>query len=186
VGLALGIVPARAQNATCIGTLSTGTYGNVTVPRNQVCKLVFDEVTVTGNIFVGSGALLVSFEATVVVNGNIILTNAAGLNFDLNECARCHVTVDGNIIAVGTDTVSLVLLSEIGGNVTIEHSGAVSIDDNLIGGNVIVNNNNAGAVDIMSINGNAISGNLVCLNNVPPPTGANLVGGKKVGQCAGL
>lgn len=196
VGLALASMPARAQNFTCTGPLAPNlvyTFASVTVPANRNCVMAGVDVTVTGNVSVGPGALL-GVNAALNIQGNMTLEKGAVL-----DIAVAILTVDGNI----TSTNAAQLLLEpantngnnvcpecggtIGGNITVVGTSDYVIFSVIVGGQVTVIGNDTGTNADNLIEGNTISGNLVCQNNTPPPTGgSNSVSGKKIGQCTGL
>jgi hypothetical protein len=188
-GLAFGIVPAWAQNVTCSGVLS-GTFGNVTVPRNQVCAVpIRSALTVTGNFSIEPGGSLVMDDlGFLTIDGNLTATNASTITLESGS-----LIVHGNITSVNSNVVDIFTtgFSTIGGNVTIVgSSGTVFVAGATIGGNVtVVDNTTTTGANSDTIGNNSISGNLVCVNNTPAPTNqgaSNKVGGNRVLQCAGL
>ena len=171
-------------------------------------------VLINGNVLVGKGAVLGLGNYNPVaphsafVDGNIIANEPLTLYLG-------GVTVHGNVISNGggggvtgqfrnfptkDDTID--------GNLIIQGwtGGWIGVIRVHVGGNVIFSNNTSvinglvtppvpGEVDSDSseIMSNVISGNLICQHNTPaaqvnPDDGGipNVVGGNKIGQCAGL
>ena len=118
-----------------------------------------------------------------VIVGSILSNNASVISVGLAGAS----TIGMNVALVGTTGQALVLNSNIGGNLYISAStsgSTLEIDDNGVAGNVIDLGNLTANNAILN---NAIAGNLVCVGNSQAPSGSNLVvGGNKVGQCAGL
>ena len=178
VGLTLAISPARAQqNINCTTQLTSGTFNNVSVPRNATC-ILNTPVKVEGNVSVAAGATL----DTESIDGSILANGAALIFIDSSS-------IDKNINAAGTTRVE-VFGSLVDGNITVSGASFIAITGgNSVGGNVNDSMNNTGAGNTNIISGNLIGGNLVCAGNTPPPTNngsANTVSGNEVGQCAGL
>jgi hypothetical protein len=74
-GLTLAISPARAQqNITCTTQLTSGTFKNVTVPKNASCTLN-GPVVVENNVTVDKGATLDTESASI--DGSILANGAA-------------------------------------------------------------------------------------------------------------
>jgi hypothetical protein len=96
-----------------------------------------------------------------IVNGNIILTNNAGIFY------VCSASVGGNVVA-NNNTGRLAL-------------GGISAV-----GNIVINGN-TGGVELDNVSAGS---NLVCQGNSPAPAtttyGGNSAAGQKLGQCAGL
>jgi hypothetical protein len=99
LGFLLATVPvASAQNITqCTGTISEGSTinSNLVVPANASCTL--DNVTVTGNLRVRTGAMLNVLPApgqTVKISGNltadqcnaVVLATGGGRDFSRRQC----------------------------------------------------------------------------------------------------
>jgi len=141
----------------------------------------------------------------VIVNGNIVANQALTMYLDF-------VTIHGNVISNGGGDISLVdgpggegLVfpikdNVIDGNVTVHRwQGAwFGVVRNTVGGNVMVSNTvgtrlgDHGQPDSTEIVTNRIAGNLSCQRNSPAAQigdsggSPNVVGGNKVGECAGL
>jgi hypothetical protein len=181
VGFGVAAIPASAmQDSACTGILPAGTYDNVYVPENASCTLN-SSVTVQGNVAVEAGGSLTT--SYVLIVGSILSNNASVISIGLAGSS----TIGMNVTLVGTTGQASVLNSDIGGNLYISGStsgSTLKINDNGVPGNVIDLGNLTANNTIVN---NAIAGNLVCVGNSQGPTGGNLVvGGKKVGQCAGL
>lgn len=161
-------------------------------------------VHVTGNVLVGQGAVLglgnynpAPPHDSATVDGNIIANHPLTLYLG-------GMTVHGNVVSHGggdpgrnfpfkDDTID--------GNLVIQGwSGLwMGVIRATVGGNVIVSDNLATdpseepGSDSTEVMTNDISGNLICHRNTPaaqvnPNDGGlpNTVGGRKIGQCAGL
>ncbi len=203
IGLALAISPASAQNTICTGSLAAGSYTNLSVPQGASCTLGRGTtVTVSGNVTVAPGATLAIFGATV--NGNVTMASGTTLETGFGATVNGNVlSQDANLIEIGEGSrfganLSLVgttgsieiTNSIIGGNLTIAETTGLSILVflNTVGTNVVLSGNNVTSSED-SLIANTIAGSLTCVDNAPPPTNngsPNTVGGRKVGQCAGL
>jgi hypothetical protein len=183
--IAVGLMVATpaaggASSVTCNGTLDPVVSGNVVVPAGGFC--VFDGASVTGNVFIGPGAIA-----------------------DL-----AYVSIDGNVESRGA--ASVFLKGFVTGNVTFNGGGQVQIFDAVIGRNLQVNGNTGGTnglVDVLftavgnnlelndnhatvSVYLNTIGNNLSCAGNEPAPIlfeiaddpVGNTVAGNASGQCA--
>lgn len=129
VGLALASMPARAQNFTCTGPLAPNlvyTFASVTVPANRNCVMAGVDVTVTGNVSVGPGALLGVESSALNIQGNMTLKKGAVL-----DIAVAILTVDGNITSTNAAQLLLEPANTNGNNVCPECGGT-------IGGNITV------------------------------------------------
>jgi hypothetical protein len=160
-------------------------------------------VLVTGNVRVGKGAVLglghynPEGPHAATVNGNIVANQPLTLYLGA-------ITVHGNVVSNGggDPTRNFPIKDDtIDGNLILQgwHGlwlGAIRVT---VGGNVIVNNNTAADTsqlpgsDSTEVMTNTIKGNLICQGNTPaaqvnPDDGGqpNIVGGNKIGQCAGL
>lgn len=166
-------------------------------------------VFITGNVTVGKGAVLGlgSYNpfttSTTVVNGNIIASQP--LSLYLSE-----MTVHGNVVSNGGGSGPAGEFRNfptkddvIDGNLIVQgwQGGWLGVIRVQVGGNLIVSNNasvlteegpgvDTDSTEVMT---NVVAGNLVCQGNSPAAQvnpldfgQPNVVGGQKIGQCAGL
>jgi hypothetical protein len=202
-------------NAYVAGGATLTVSGDLTIaPGACLDAFSLGTVRVGGNIFVGHGAILglgctpfslgdptippcYAHTTNDTVGGSIVAYNPLTMYLDGD-------TIHGNVFSIG------------GGPGLHTHQFVnFPIKDNRIGGNLIVENwqggwfgairNNVGGSalfasnmsvldpDANEIQTNTIAGSLLCFNNSPaaqvnPADGGqpNVVGGQKVGQCAGL
>jgi len=189
------IKPGAYLDAAYLGTNLT-INGNVHVSQGATlglgCALFYHDC----------GAVPGQF-GTVTVNGNIVATKPLTMFIDFT-------TIHGNVVANGGGDISRVdpggLVfpikdNVIDGNVIVNGwEGAwFGIIRNIVGGNVSVINTAGtrvdpatGIPDSTEIVTNTIAGNLLCLRNSPPAQigdsggDVNNVGGKTLGECAGL
>lgn len=118
---------AAANDLVCTGAVSSGTYGNVTVPAGNSCQLG-GSVVVQGD-FAATGAVDIVVSGATI-EGNVRIEQSSGSVVVLNS----DTTVRGNV-EVADNTVENVVL--VGSAV----SGGVTID-----GNVEITGNTAAAV----------------------------------------
>jgi hypothetical protein len=168
-------------------------------------------VHVTGNVIVGKGAVLGlgDYDPTpphdsAIVDGNIIanqpltlylggmtvhgnvISNGGGdpvRNFPIKDD-----TIDGNLIVQGWSGLWFgVIRTTVGGNVIVAHTAGTQTG--------IPGTEFEGILDSTEVVSNTIGGNLICLGNTPAAQigdavedggGPNTVGGRKIGECAGL
>jgi hypothetical protein len=160
-------------------------------------------VHVTGNVQVGKGAVLglgsynPFAQQQTTVDGNIVANAPASLYLSF-------MTVRGNLVSNGGGDAGRNLpLKDItvGGNLIVQGWSGLwfGIIRDTVGGNVIASHNTAADTseepgsDSTEIMTNHVSGNLICQGNLPaaqvnPNDGGqpNVVGGHKIGECAGL
>ena len=216
LGFLLATVPiASAQKTTqCTGTISDGSTidSGLVVPPNNACKLT--NVTVVGNMQVGTGATLLvfpGFEQTVTIDGNIAAGGcksvflagdfgviSVGGNVTIQNCTSPtesgtgysgNVTISGNFVCTN-NILCTAVAGIVEGNLTIDNNNqvfgpAVDVEFNEISGNADVSGN-IGTITPL-LRSNTIGGNLRCFDNSPPPVDGglqNTVGGSKRGQCA--
>jgi hypothetical protein len=206
-----GVIPAGTYNGLKVtGNCTFG--GNVTVNGNLTVAdgaILNDhaastaKVHVTGNVLVGKGAVLGLGDYNPVgphgstVDGNIIANEPLTLYVGA-------VTIGGNLVSNGGGDPGRnfpIKDDTIGGNLIIQgwHGLWMGVIRAVVGQNVIVSNNSAADTSVIpgsdstEVQTNTISGNLICHGNSPaaqvnPDDGGqpNVVGGKKIGQCAGL
>jgi hypothetical protein len=178
---------ARADNTPCTGSLQGVINGNVVVPDGATCQL--NNATVTGNVFVSTGAsLAMGVFGSVMISGNL----------QADHCASVGVISFTTSLSIGGNVTIRSCTEMSGYDVSSGSSGSVTIGGNFlcqtnsapcfaqrgsIGGNTIVSGN-FGGTSIVA--GNEIGGNLLCLRNtaVIDSSAPNTVFGKKLGQCA--
>jgi hypothetical protein len=159
-------------------------------------------VHVTGDVRVGPGAVLGLGTYTPVPNG----TTVDGSIFAVlpRTLYLGGMTVHGNVTSIGggDPTRNFPIKDDrIDGNLVIYGwsglwMGVIRVD---VGGSVVIANNHAADTsqppgsDSTEIMTNTIAGNLICFGNSPaaqvnPDDGGqpNTVGGRKLGECAGL
>jgi hypothetical protein len=189
-GIMVAALPAaRADNTPCTGSLQGVINGNVVVPDGATCQL--NNATVTGNVFVSTGAsLAMGVLGSVMISGNL----------QADHCASVGViSFTTSLLSIGGNVAIRSCTEMSGYDVSSGSSGSVTIGGNFlcqtnsapcfaqrgsIGGNTIVSGN-FGGTSIVA--GNEIGGNLLCLRNtaVIDSSAPNTVFGKKLGQCAG-
>jgi len=204
---------ARAQVTSCSGVLTGSTiHRNVFVPDGATCLL--HDVTVVGNVLVGSNAAL-QLGADTNIGGNILadscnyveevsLTGVApqpiiiGGNLEINNCTVGgslgsspggfpSFTVRGNLSCENNGNACVLDGAEIGGNARFINDQAVNVFNATIGSNLTVSDNrSANATDeVAAVAGDNVGGNVAVNNNI---TGIVLVGGNVIGgnlRCVG-
>ena len=195
LGFLVATVPvANAQNTfQCTGTISDGSTinGNLVVPANATCTL--DNVTVTGNVGVGTGALLNVTPAsgqTVEINGNLTADQCNSV--DLAPALSAAVILIGGNVTIQNCTGGTVGYAgpgiTIGGNFVCADDPQTTCvaDDGVVHGNLTVEDNKLQASNVITfsevlgnkISGNAeISGNAVSTGNTAVLVGGNTIGG---------
>jgi hypothetical protein len=192
LGIMLAAIPARADNTSCTGSVFGQTInGNLVVPDGASCSIA--HVSVTGNVLVGTGAILVVAD-NVTISGNL----------QANQCKTVFIQPLGGPVSVGGSVAIRSCTPQadqrlgyrafpgsppvtIGGNFLCQSNshpcraegGFVS----QITGNATISGNTGGT---SFVGGNTIGGNLLCFGNTSVAGGSNTVGGKRLGQCAGL
>jgi hypothetical protein len=226
IGVA-GATAARPGSATCSGgTIASGTYDGLTVTGN--CTFTPGAVvTVNGNLTIADGAILndhAGVAASVHVTGNVFVGKGAVLGLgSYNPSAQQETTIDGNIIATQAASLYVSFLTvrgnlisngggdpgrnlplkdiTVGGNLIVQGWSGLwfGIIRDTVGGNVIVANNRAsdpsqlpGSDSTEVANNPFIGGNLICVGNTPAAQlgdteqPGSTVAGRKIGECAGL
>jgi hypothetical protein len=207
-----GTIPAGTYNGFTVTGNCTFANGAATTIRGNLIvapgALLNDHaastgtVHVTGNVIVGKGAVLGLGDYNpshnnATVDGNVVANQPLTLYLGA-------MTVHGNVVSNGGGDPGRnfpIKDDRIGGNLVLQGwSGLwLGVIRVTAGGNVIVANNVAAdtsqdpGADSTEVQTNHISGNLICLGNSPaaqvnPVDGGepNVVGGRKIGQCAGL
>jgi hypothetical protein len=146
-------------NPTWLGAVVVN--GNIVA--SQPLTMYLDFVTIHGNVVSNGG-------------GDITAVDPGGLVFPIKDNV-----IDGNIVVNGWEGAWFgVIRNTVGGNVSVIDTAGTRVDPA------------TGAPDSTEIVTNTIAGNLICLRNAPPAQigdsggEANTVGGKKIGECAGV
>jgi hypothetical protein len=208
-----GSIPAGTYNNFFVTGNCTFAPGIVTINGNLILApgaILNDHadyqatVHITGNVIVGKGAVLGLGDYgedpqhdSAIVGGNIIANQPLTLYLG-------GMTVHGNVVSNGGGDPGRnfpIKDDTIDGNLIIQGwSGLwLGVIRATVGGNVIVSNNVAADTsqlpgsDSSEVQTNHISGNLICQGNSPAAQvnpddlgQPNTVGGRKIGQCAGL
>jgi hypothetical protein len=201
-------------NSYVAGGTSLNVSGNlILAPGSCLDAFSLGTVTVGGNILVGRGATLglgctpqslgdptipPCFDKTTndVVGGSIVADQPLTMYLDGD-------TIHGNVISIGGgpglngDFLNFPIKDNtIGGNLLVSswQGGWFGVIRNHIGGTALINGMaSIQDPDSNEIQTNTIGGSLICFRNSPaaqvnPDDGGqpNVVGGLKIGQCAGL
>jgi hypothetical protein len=169
------------------GSPATSTHitGNVQVGTGAVLGLgtyapgpTHDVAVVDGNIVAHAPASL--YVTRTTVHGNLV-SNGGGdpvRNFPIKDD-----TIDGNLILQGWSGLWLgVIRDTVGGNVVVANTAGTQTGEPPFGG----------IPDSTEVATNVIAGNLICQGNSPAAQigdsggSVNVVGGNKLGECAGL
>jgi hypothetical protein len=188
----------QVAGGACLDAFTLGTVkvsGNVTVGKGAIlalgcspgsigpvppCGTTTTADTVGGNI-IATQPLTMYLDGDTV-RGNVISTGGGPgptlnpyVNFPIKENL-----IDGNLTVSGWEGAWFgVLRNTVRGNVILEHNVGLTIGE-------------LGTPDSTEVVTNTISGNLICLANNPAAQvgdsggSPNVVGGRKVGQCAAL
>jgi hypothetical protein len=144
-----------------------------------------------------------------VISGNVTISNEGlGNQIDLDGSAcgaptppdafgdDFALSIAGSVTVTGAPTGPVIYVVEIGGSVRVRNAGTgggpadgTIIRLNTVDESITATNNGPA---FTNISGNTIAGNLICLQNQPPPDDTihgvitpNTVGGRRVGQtCA--
>jgi hypothetical protein len=205
----LGIVfatSARAQVTFCSTTLSGRTvHHNLFVPDGATC--VLRDVTVTGNVLVGTnstfrvfpgtkigGNILADrckfveifgpqpFEAPIFVGGNLEVDNCTGDglsgSFQIPGGSGPGFTIRGNLSCENNGSPCVMRGGEVGGNVRfINNAVASQIFFATVGGNLSVSDNPSPGSEVAVVVGDTVGSNVQVNNN----SGDVLVGGNVIG-----
>jgi hypothetical protein len=174
IGLLVAEPAAATSSVTCNGTLDPVVSANVVVPAGGFCAL--DGASVTGNVFIGPGAI--ADLAYVSIDGNVQSSGAALIFL------KGFVT--GNVAFSDGGQVQVVGDSFIGGNLQVNgNTGGVSkvveVTFTEVGKNLEVNDNQAGAGGL-SVFANTVGNNLSCAGNNPAPVLFVEIGGVPFGN----
>lgn len=178
---------ARAADTRCVGELSdVAVTGDLVVPDGASCTLY--DVTVRGNVRVGSDAALRVFHGVAIL-GDVQSDHCDYASFEPSSAAA-RISVVGNVeIHHCRETSGKIFTAGrvvISGNFACHDNSAPCFGVALtIGGNAQVDRNSGG---ISYLEGNTVSGDLQCVGNtgVADYGSPNTVAGQKLGECAGL
>ena len=181
VGIMLAATSARADTLCTSGLFNVVIDGNLVVPDGANCTFVA-EVTVTGNVLVGSGATFLVQGGPATISGNVLADHCAVVEIvSLNH----PVSVGGNIEIQHCTSQINIFTVRITGNLHVHNnSTAPTILHDSVGGNANVSNNTG----VSEVAGTTIGGNLQCVGNdsIDNEGNPNSVAGTELGQCAGL
>jgi hypothetical protein len=183
---------AAAQTYTCSGTLGPGSYAAVSVPASATCTVsTSGNVTVAGNVMVGSGASLLDYgTATFTVSSSLLAVGAKTIY--LVPAVGGGVNILGSVSVTGETNTVDIRNAFIGGTLSVANStisAYINLSGNNVAANVLNRSNTTPAPGDNDVVNNTIGGSLVCMSNTPAPQDGgitNTVGGSKVGQCSGL
>ena len=193
---------AHAQVTSCSTALSGGTiHRNLFVPDDATCSM--DNVTVVGNLLVGTNATLNVGSGTkiggniladgcyavevgpvgvptptfmpIFVGGNLEVSNCTLGSFQVPSLSGPGITIQGNLSCENNSAECVMLGGEVGGNVRfIANVGSSQIFSATVGGNVEVNDNPGSEAAVVV--SSAVGGNVVVSNN----TGSGVIVGNNV------
>jgi hypothetical protein len=157
----------------CTGTIGAHTVTVVRVPSGATCRLL--GTTVVRDVVIGTGGRLVARRMTV--GGDVVAWRARRISLTSGSL------VAGNLVIThgGSGFIGAV---QIRGDVRwSQQTGLGTVRHTLIGGDLVVGR----SLGRLVISGNRIGGDLRCRGNPRIPIRrANLVGGRRIGQCASL
>jgi hypothetical protein len=176
----LTVADGAILNDHAISTASVHVTGNVLVGKGAVLGLgnygVPTGTTVDGNVIANQPLTL--YLGGMTIHGNLVSNGGGdpGRNFPLKDD-----TIEGNLIVQGWHGLWFGIIRDtVGGNVIASHNTAADTSEEP----------GSDSTEIMT---NHVSGNLICQGNLPaaqvnPNDGGqpNVVGGHKIGECAGL
>ncbi|MCA0291874.1 MAG: hypothetical protein LCH82_09615 [Actinobacteria bacterium] len=195
----LGIGTASAGTTTvCTGTL-TGTYDAIVVPAGATCTL--DGAVVRGNVKVGAGATLMTYDT--VVRLNVFGDQAAKVNIiDTNVWGQIHFTRTKGEIIIGTAGCKVDPIAD--GNINLQNNyGPIAICMMTVKNNILLHNNHnrigvfdntvRGGIQVagndspaIRLRNNTVGHNMALRNNdvkIAFVAKNNIIGGQ--GQCFG-
>jgi hypothetical protein len=193
LGILAGAVPAaRAADTPCTTTISGTINDNLVVPAGNSCTLA--NVTVTGNVLVGTGASLLvepNPGQTVTIGGNVQAAQCQSVV--LEPIAHGAISVGGNVQIQnctgesGYNNVQGVGTVTISGNFACGNNSARCVArSGTVRGNVQINNNSGGSFEGAFVLENNVGGNAQVNNNsgsMASLVSRNTIGGNL--QCAG-
>jgi hypothetical protein len=189
----LTVADGALLNDHAFSTASVTVGGNVKVGKGAVAGLGSynpasgQHTTVDGNIVANQPlSMYLSF---ITVHGNFISNGGGGgVTGEFRNYPTKDITVDGNMVIQGwTGGWIGVIRDHVGGNLIFSNNTSVinGLVDPPVPGEV-----DSDSSEVMT---NVVGGNLICQGNTPaaqvnPDDGGqpNVVGGRKIGQCAGL
>jgi hypothetical protein len=189
----LTVADGAALNDHSVSTATVTVSGNVLVGKGGIVGLGTYNPFAPHNSSVGGNVIanqpLSLYLSFLRIHGNLVSNGGGGgVTGEFRNFPTKDITVDGNLIIQGWT------------------GGWIGVIRDHVGGNLIFNNNRSvinglvsppvpGQVDTDSseIMTNVVGGNLICHGNTPaafinPEDGGqpNVVGGQKIGECAGL
>jgi hypothetical protein len=194
-GVTVGGNVSVGEGATLNVAADSNIGGTINAERCNSVFLLGNPISVDGNLRIEnctgeSGYQVTSGPAPgITIGGNFACENNAG------PCLATGGKVAGNVLFINNSGGSQLFGVTIGGNLWVNENSATLpgsevavVVHSTIGGNVTVNDN-SGHQDAI-VGANVIDGNLQCQGNGPGVSddnvGPSTVGGKKLGQCAGL
>lgn len=189
----LTVAPGAALNDHSATSATVQVTGNVLVGKGGILGLGTYNPFAPHDSWVGGNVIanqpLSLYLSFLTIHGNLISSGGGGgVTGQFRNFPTKDDTVDGNLIIQGwTGGWIGVIRAHVGGNLIFSNNTSVI--------NGLVTPPVPGQVDSDSseIMTNTVGGNLICQNNTPsaqvnPADGGlpNVVGGRKIGQCAGL
>ncbi len=188
--LVVTVPPQDVPGSTsCDTTITHNVIGNVNVTSGTTC---LENVTVSGNVTVGSGAAVVSQGSKIA--GGVTTTGAQSVTL-------CGTTVTGQVMI--RNSTGFVLLGDggdgsfgcpgdkLGGAVQLTgNRGGLELGGDSVTGVVILSQNTApggGEDSSIELEGNTLGSSLQCTGNTPAPVNdgsRNTVRGVRTGQCS--
>jgi hypothetical protein len=178
----LTVAKGAILNDHAASTATVYVSGNVLVKQGAVLglgdydpELPHDSAIVGGNIIANHPLTL--YLGGITVHGNVVSNGGGdpGRNFPIKDD-----TIDGNLIVQGWSGLWMgVIRVTVGGNVNVSK-------------NVAADPSQDPGADSTEVATNTISGNLICHGNTPAAQlgdsggATNIVGGRKLGECAQL
>lgn len=189
----LTVADGAALNDHAAATATVTVSGNVLVGKGAVLGLGTYNPFAPHNSSVGGNVIanqpLSLYLSFLTIHGNLVSNGGGGgVTGEFRNFPTKDVTVDGNLIIQGwTGGWIGVIRDHVGGNLIFSNNTSVinGLVDPPVPGQV-----DSDSSEVMT---NVVGGNLICQGNTPsaqvnPDDGGqpNVVGGHKIGQCAGL
>lgn len=188
--------PVRAANTICTTFGISGVHDNVIVPSGETCTLAAS-TTVLGSVKVASGATFAtSFSSCTypcaTIFGNVLAQTASTVSIACSTVfgyVHIHKSTGFTRITGSTIGDNLQITKQTSGSILVGPSGhpcKTAGPGNSVGGNIQLLNNTTPFPAKVGLN--KVAHNLHCQSNTPgvTSTGVNIVGGNKMGQCAGF